>query len=116
VLLRRAAALASTIAVAIIVAFAVPVAQLRTVSVVHSCCCPVPADCHCPEHDTNPPSQPSMRACHSTDRMFVAPQLPAFHAPEVVQAPMPTLVAIAVAYAAPAPHPAPARARPDAPS
>lgn len=116
VLFRRAAALASTIAVAIVVAFAVPVAQLRMASVTHSCCCPVPSDCPCPEHDTTPPSQPTMRACHSADSFFVAPQLPVFYAPAELPAPMPALASVIIERAAPAPHPAPAPARPDAPS
>lgn len=114
--LRRYATAAATILVAIVCAFTVPVAQLRTISRVTTCCCPDPSHCHCPDHKTAPTDQPSMGACHRQSHDFVAPVLPAFVAPEVV--------AIAPAERAmpPAsaplrtPHVAPAPRRPDAPS
>lgn len=51
VLVRRAAVWLSTVGVALIVALAMPVSQLRTMSVVKACCCPDPSNCHCPDHD-----------------------------------------------------------------
>ena len=115
-LLGRAITWISTIVVAIVVAIAVPVSQLRTISVIKECCCPDPADCHCPDHDASRPTQPTMRACHSTETAVVAPQLPVFHAPVISALVAPALVAIAVHGSIPAPHPAPAPARPAAPS
>jgi hypothetical protein len=115
-MIRRAAVWLSTIVVAAIVAFAVPVSQLRTVAIVKSCCCPDPSDCHCPDHATKPPSSPAMRACHNTEQVIVAPQLPAFHAPVMAMAPVSVAVTVAFDQPIPSPHPAPPPARPDAPS
>jgi hypothetical protein len=115
VIVRRAAARISTIVVAIIVALAVPVSQLRTVMIVKACCCPDPTNCHCPDHKTDPSSHPSLRECHNTERAIVAPEAPSFAAPAIaIDAPV---VAIAAPpHAIPAPHPAPPPTRPDAPS
>jgi hypothetical protein len=114
--LRRAAAQVSTIVVAILVALAVPVSQLRTITVVKTCCCPDPANCHCPDHQKDASSQPSIRACHNTERALMAPQLPAFTAPVVAIADMPAIALVAADPSIPDPHPAPPPTRPDAPS
>jgi hypothetical protein len=116
VLTRRAAARISTVVVAILVGLAVPVSQLRTIAFVKSCCCPDPSNCRCPDHKADPTPQPSMRACHSTERAIVAPQLPAFRAPSIAIAPAPSPVIALVDAAIPAPHPAPPPPRPAAPS
>lgn len=113
---RRAAARISTLVVAILVGLAVPVSQLRTVAFIKSCCCPDPSNCHCPDHKSDPTPQPSMKACHSTERAIVAPQLPAFRPPAVAITAVPPVAVVAVAAAIPAPHPAPPPPRPDAPS
>jgi hypothetical protein len=102
--------------VAIVVALAVPVSQLRTVSVIKTCCCPDPANCHCPDHTPDSPTQPSMRACHNSERAIVAPELSAFHAPAVAIVATPALVVIALDHAIASPHRAPPPTRPDAPS
>ncbi|HSS01345.1 MAG TPA: hypothetical protein VLM79_30005 [Kofleriaceae bacterium] len=114
--IRRATAWVSTVVVAIIVALAVPVSQLRTMSVVKTCCCPDPTHCHCPDHKADSSSQPSMRACHNTERVLVSPELPAFRAPVIAVAAAPVAAVRAPAHAIPAPHPAPPPTRPDAPS
>lgn len=106
----------STIVVAIVVALAVPVSQLRAISIVKACCCPDPANCHCPDHEKDSPSQPSMRACHNTEHAVMAPQLPAFTAPLVAVAAAPVIAIVATASPIPDPHPAPPPNRPDAPS
>ena len=69
--------------VAVVVALAVPISQLRTVAVIKSCCCPDPTNCHCPDHKTDPSQHPEMRACHNTQHTVVAPQAPAFAAPDL---------------------------------
>jgi hypothetical protein len=114
--LRRAAARIATFMVAVVVALAVPVSQLRTFAIIKSCCCPDPTNCHCPDHKTDPSQQPAMRACHNTQQTLVAPQLPAFAAPELADAPVPAAAIIALAPSIPDPHPAPPPIRPDAPS
>ena len=115
-IVRRAAARISTIVVAIIVALAVPVSQLRTVMIVKACCCPDPTNCHCPDHKADSSPQPSMRACHNTERVIVSPELPAFRAPLIAVAAAPVASVRAPAHAIPAPHPAPPPTRPAAPS
>ena len=113
---RRIAAQISTVVVAILIGLAVPVSQLRTVWIAKVCCCPDPMHCHCPDHKADPSSKPSMRACHNTQQVMVAPEAPAFHAPTVAAAPVATAMAIAVEHPIPVPHPAPPPVRPDAPS
>jgi hypothetical protein len=78
VLTRRALSIAPTLIVAIVVALAVPVSQLRTGSTVVTCCCPDPTHCHCPDHKPDHNRTPSIRACHKTQHTSVAPQAPAF--------------------------------------
>ena len=114
--LRRAFAWVSTVAVAIVVALALPVSQLRTVAIIKACCCPDPSRCHCPDHQPEPSGQPTMRACHNTERAIHGAQLPAFEAPAIAVAPAPVAAVIVPPARLPAPHPAPHPARPDAPS
>ena len=115
-LVRRVTAWVSTVAVAIVVALALPVSQLRTMAIIKACCCPDPTNCHCPDHKADPSEQPSMRACHNTERVVIAPELPAFRAPAVAAtSPSPAAV-LAIDPAIPAPHPAPPPNRPAAPS
>jgi hypothetical protein len=75
---RGALAAVATFVVAVVVALAVPVSQLRTVSTVVSCCCPDPTHCHCPDHKADHSKDPSMRACHKTQHVTVAPLAPEF--------------------------------------
>jgi len=116
VFIRRAAAWISTVVVAVVVALAVPVSQLRTISVVKTCCCPDPMHCHCPDHQADSSSQPSIRACHRTEQIAVAPELPAFRTPAVAVAAVPAVAIVVLDHVIPAPHPAPPPTRPDAPS
>jgi hypothetical protein len=116
VTLRRATTWISTAMVAIIVAFAVPVSQLRVVSFIKSCCCPDPSDCHCPDNQGDTSSQPTMRPCHNSERAVVAPQLPAFDPPVIAIAEVPAVVVREILPPLPVPHSAPPPIRPDAPS
>ena len=114
--LRRIASAAFTIVVAIVVALAVPVSQLRTISVVTTCCCPDPAKCHCPDHKPDHSNGPSIRACHKDSHESIAPQLPSFTAPQLAVAAAPARI-ISATFAMPlSPHAPPPPARPDAPS
>lgn len=115
--IRRIASAAVTTVVAIVVAFAMPVSQLRTVETVSAkCCCPDPADCHCPLQSPDSDGAPQLQRCHRVSHDLVAPQLPAFSPPEVAIA-QPELAVVAQLVLEPAaPHPAPASRRPDAPS
>jgi hypothetical protein len=76
--IRGALSAAATCIVAIVVALAVPVSQLRTVSTVVTCCCPDPTHCHCPDHKPDHNKKPSMSACHKTQHVTAAAQAPAF--------------------------------------
>lgn len=102
--------------VAIVVALAVPASQLRIAADEPTCCCPDPASCRCADHQQDPSSQPSLRACHNPERAIVAHELPAFSPPTVAVAAAPALAVVAVEHAITAPHPAPPPARPAAPS
>lgn len=114
--LRRHATAAATILVAIVCALTVPVAQLRTVARITTCCCPDQTKCHCPDEKPDHGTSPSMRACHRTSHDFVAPVLPGFMQPAVIAlAPSERAVAL-VSAPLRTPHAAPAPARPDAPS
>jgi len=77
------------IAIAVIVLCALPVSQLRTISITVQCCCPDPTNCHCPDHDKDPSQQPTIKACHKSSQAFEAPTVPAFLsiAHEVVSSP-----------------------------
>ena len=113
---RRASAWISTVVVAIVVAFAVPVSQLRTIAIIKTCCCPDPSHCHCPDHKADPSSQPSMRECHNTERALVEPELPAFSAPVIAVAAAPVVASFTLVHSIPAPHPTPPPIRPNTPS
>ncbi len=114
--IRRAVLWISTVGVAIFVALAVPVSQLRVISIIRECCCPDPDDCHCPDHKPDPAGNATMHACHSTQHAVMSPQAPVFDPPVVAVAPVTTVVAVVIAPALTSPHTAPPPTRPDAPS
>ena len=113
---RRAVTALSTLVVAILLMFAVPVSQLRTVSITKSCCCPDPTKCHCPDHCPSKGSQSELRACHQSQEVVVAPTLPAFTQPVVAIALAPVRQVAAPVHQIHEPHPAPPARRPAAPS
>jgi hypothetical protein len=113
---RRVLTSAATFVAAIVVALAVPVSELRTYSIVTQCCCPDPSNCHCPDHNPDHSTQPSMRACHRTSHEMVAPQLPSFRPVEIALAIAPPLVAAPAVIAMPEPHVAPTPGEPYGPS
>ena len=103
--------------VAIVVALAVPVSQLRTVTTISErCCCPDPAHCHCPTHSPNPNGDPQLKNCHKVSHDVLAPELPAFSSPAIATVPTAAVVVAIAATSIPAPHAAPTSRRPDAPS
>lgn len=72
---------ASTLVVALVMALAVPVAQLKMITVQTSCCCPDQTKCHCPHEKGDHGKVPSMRACHRSQNEIVSADLPAFTPP-----------------------------------
>lgn len=62
-----------SLTIAVIVMFALPISQLRTVSITVECCCPDPAKCHCPDHEPDHGAQPTIKACHKSSQSFEAP-------------------------------------------
>jgi len=114
--LRRALAAASTVVVAVMLAVAVPVSQLRTVAIHKSCCCPNPDKCHCPDHKPDTSGKTQIRQCHNTTQINVAPQAPAFTPPALAIADAPARAADAPFHVLTDPHDAPPPRRPDAPS
>jgi hypothetical protein len=87
--LRAATSAIATFVVAIVVALAVPVSQLRTFSTTITCCCPDPTRCHCPHEKPGTSDGPSMKPCHKVQHDSVSPQLPSFAAPDVALASAP---------------------------
>src|SRR5262249_27260313 len=102
--------------VAVMLGFVVPISQLRTVAIHHSCCCPNPDNCHCPGHKGDPSDTTQIRACHNTTQINVAPQAPAFTPSALVLADAPARTAEAPSHVLTDPHDAPPPRRPDAPS
>jgi hypothetical protein len=115
VIVRRAATWISTVLVAIVVAFTVPVSQLRTVAVITTCCCPDPDNCHCPDHRTEHGSQPTMQQCHKSADSFESVTAPTVAIVARVEL-VPVRAAIALHHALPAPHASPILERPRGPS
>lgn len=113
---RRAAIALATYVAAILVALAVPVSQLHTVSIETTCCCPDPSHCKCPDHKPGNQSTPSLRACHKIQHAHVAPTLPSFAPPAVAVAIAPPRVAPALERAPRVPHATPDSDEPYGPS
>jgi len=99
-----------------VLALAVPVTQLTTFSSKTTCCCPNPANCHCPDHKPDRSNKSSIRACHKNTHDSVAPTLPSFAPPTTVAANAPAVVAPAAIFALPAPHDEPPPMEPPGPS
>jgi hypothetical protein len=115
--IRRIANAAAAILVAIVVALAVPVSQLRTVTTISErCCCPDPTHCHCPPQSPDPTGEPQLKNCHKVSHDVLAPQLPAFASPAIADVRPPAVIVAIAVTSIPAPHAAPASRRPDAPS
>jgi hypothetical protein len=83
---RRYASPIATLLVAICVALAVPVSQLRMSYVTVECCCPDAARCHCPDQKPDPSKCPAMRTCHKWEHVTTIPSPPAFARSEAVVA------------------------------
>jgi hypothetical protein len=105
-----------SIIVCAIVALAVPVSQLRTVSVVSECCCPDPDNCHCPDHGKSLPSQTTIKQCHRSTDLAIGSSLPEFSPPSAVVVSPPARRVAFAEFRLCLPHPPPSPARPAAPS
>lgn len=106
----------ATWVVALGLALAVPVSTLQTNKVVIACCCPDPANCHCPDHKPDHSGQPAVRACHRTKHEVVAPEAPSFTSPQIAIAIAPPRIAHAAPSALSSPHETPATDEPYGPS
>ena len=100
----------------VIVMIAVPVSQLRTVSVRVEGCCPDPSKCHCPEEGQGVPGQVSIKACHKSSEFLTGASLPEFQPAPLASLPEPSRRIAFVQLPLPAPHAPPCPARPPAPS
>jgi len=114
VFVRRAAIWASTVLVALVVALALPVSQLRTAAVVTSCCCPDPDNCHCPDHETDH-GGPTIKQCHKSADTFESAAAPSVALVERVVL-VPARAARLLHHSLPAPHASPILERPRGPS
>ena len=102
--------------VALLLGLVVPVATLRLAVVERWCCCPDPDRCHCPDHDLDKSSQPSLRACHTTQDVVASAPMPAFEPPVVADVDPGARIAIAIVHVTSEPHAPPPPRRPAAPS
>ena len=104
--------------IAAMLAMAVPVSQLRTMSVRIECCCPDPDQCHCPDDAAAKPlsGQPSMRSCHRSTDILASSVLPELDAPWPVELDAPYRRVVTTLFALRLPHDPPSPARPPAPS
>lgn len=105
-----------SIMVAVIVLIALPVSQLRTVSVFVECCCPDPTRCHCPEPGKPVPGQPTMSDCHKSGQIIAISAAAELQAPPLQVVPSPPRRALTVVFPVRLPHEPPSPARPPAPS
>ncbi len=101
-----------------LVALAMPVSQIRTVSIVARCCCPDPAKCHCPDHSTDSDRPPTLRPCYRSEHVVVVvAAAPLATAPPAIECTDLAGQASRVIFDEPkAPHAAPSPTRPAAPS
>lgn len=112
----RIAAAVTTWFVAIAVALAVPVSQLRTVTVIETCCCPDPAHCNCPDREPEAEGQPTVKACHQERHVVAAGAAVSFTLPPLgLDAPSRARIMLAPRALA-EPHAEPPPERPAAPS
>ncbi|CAN5822778.1 hypothetical protein BH11MYX3_BH11MYX3_45720 [soil metagenome] len=105
-----------SITVALIVLFALPISQLRTVSIRVECCCPDPTNCHCPDHEKNPNQQASIKACHKSSQAFEASTSPEFVPAPIETLSVPPRVIAVVEHAPTLPHESPPLDPPRGPS
>jgi len=101
--------------VAVIVILAVPVTQLRLVTVTHQCCCPDPDNCHCPE-DKDAPSDTSIKACHESNVIVASASAPVFVAQPHEDLERPETPTARAEVDLPEPHATPSLDRPRGPS
>jgi hypothetical protein len=99
-----------------VIALAVPTTQLTTFSTKTTCCCPNPANCHCPDHKADHSDKSTIRACHRTSHDSIAPTLPSFVSPAEVAVDMPVAETPVALVALPAPHDEPEPLEPTGPS
>jgi hypothetical protein len=106
----------STFVVVLAVIVALPVSQLRLVTVIVECCCPDPAHCHCPDHHPTSTPHDTIQACHKSSDTFESASAPSFAPAIVVTEIVPTRALVAVHHAHATPHEPPSPERPSAPS
>jgi hypothetical protein len=102
--------------VAVIAMIAVPVSQLRTISVQTECCCPDPSTCHCADHESGPIGQVSIKECHKSSDVFVGPSSPDCATPVAASAAPSSERITTLEFPLTSPHEPPSPARPPGPS
>jgi hypothetical protein len=102
--------------VAVTVMLAVPISQLRMVTVRTACCCPDPDNCHCPDHGKHTPGKTSIKACHKNSEITTSAAAPELIPPLRVAIEMPPLRVAEIAIPLGQPHEPPSPERPSGPS
>jgi hypothetical protein len=109
-------ALALSIATGIVTMLALPISQLRIVTIVEKCCCPDRTTCHCPKEKPDHNEQPQIKACHSSSELSVTPEPAPLVAPDAFEVASPSRVVAMMERFPSAPRPSPYLPRPAAPS
>lgn len=102
--------------VSVIVMLAIPISQLQLVAELVECCCPDQRNCKCPDHDTDVPTQATMKACHKTTTIIASAAAPAFPVPPDSLLVAPAEHVTHVAFTMSNPHEPPDTDRPRGPS
>jgi hypothetical protein len=113
--LARLAILAK-VAVVFALFAALPVSQLRLITVIIECCCPDPDHCNCPEHPTSNGSHSTMLPCHKSVETLESASAPSFAPDLVVVELVPARALVAIHHTHATPHEPPSLERPSAPS
>ncbi len=102
--------------VGVIVMLAIPVSQLRLVSVRVECCCPDPDQCKCPDHSKGLVGKTKIEACHKTRDAITSPATEMFSVPDIAVIDVPDVHVATVEFIASNPHEPPSPERPRGPS
>jgi hypothetical protein len=95
---------------------ALPVSQLRLITVIIECCCPDPDHCNCPDHPTSNGSHSTMLPCHKSVDTLESASAPSFTPDLVVVELVPARALVAIHHTHATPHEPPSPERPSAPS
>ena len=102
--------------VGVLVMLAVPVSQLRLVSIRVECCCPDPDHCKCPDHRKSQVDDTKIEPCHKSRDVIASGTTDTFPVPEITVIDAPAVEVASVELPTSEPHEPPSPKRPRGPS